>query len=101
MKKIIHEYLNSKYPNEFNIHYVDSREVQMSYNGTRFLFLNPRSGFISYHIETLKEIKQWFGEIQFNELRNIINNWLYNKHNTTNAIEFRDHIMNNKDIYKS
>lgn len=101
MNKIIHKYLDSKYPNEFDIHYVNSREIAMYYNGERFLFMNPRSSYISYHMRVLNEIKDWFGQIQFNELRPIINNWIYDRYNTTNANEFRDHIMNNKDIYKS
>ena len=68
MKKLIYEYLNNKYPNEFDIHYVNSREIAMYYNGERFLFMNPRSAFISYHMRRLIEIKDWFGQIQFNEL---------------------------------
>lgn len=101
MNKIIQEYLNSKFPNEFNIHYVDSREVQIKHNDIRIAFVNPRSGFISYQISILIEIKNWFGEIQYNELRPIINNWLFQRYNVTNVNEFRNHIMDNKDIYKS
>jgi len=101
MNKILQEYLNSKFPKEFNIRYVDSREAQISYNGQRIAFMNPRSGFISYHLDILREIKDWFGDIQYNELRPIINNWLFQRYNVTNTNQFRDHIINNKDIYKS
>jgi hypothetical protein len=101
MNKLIQKYLNSKFPNEFNIHYVDSREVQIKYNDIRIAFVNPRSCFITFHINILIEIKNWFGEIRYNELRPIIYNWLFQRYNVTNVNEFRDHIINNKDIYKS
>jgi hypothetical protein len=101
MDKLIQKYLNTKFPNEINIHYVDSREAQISYNGQRIAFVNPRSGFIRYPMGILIEIKDWFGDIQYNELRPIINNWLFQRYNVTNTNQFRDHIINNKDIYKS
>jgi hypothetical protein len=94
MNKLIYEYLNSKYPNEFTIDYINSREVRILYRGDIFLIFNPRSNFIRYTYETLEEIKNWFGELEYNEIRRIINNWVFNRYNTTNVIQFRNHIMN-------
>lgn len=94
MNKLIYEYLNNKYPNEFTIDYVNSREVRILYRGDIFLIFNPRSNFIRYTYGTLEEITDWFGEIGYNELRGIISDWVFNRYNTTNVIQFRNHIMN-------
>ena len=95
MEKLITEFLDSKFQNDFTFKKIDSRHVQINYNESLIMWFNPRNNYIRIEWEIIDEIGSWFGVKDFNIIRKIIIKWLLNKYKCNTLNIFIDYVINN------